>query len=223
MKNLIVILLMLTATFSFSQRMKVVVLKNGSEIRGRVVDSETDKVKLQKSDGSIMVFDQTEVQSVEEFGSKVSRSGYFFRFDGGILGGADDASPSLHVVNGYAINNRWQLGVSTGIESMRGDGYLPTYLTARMYLLKDRKSSPFIYGKSGYALPVTNWNSRKGGYIGGVGMGISHGFQIFGQLFEMNTSVGYRFGWLRQTGWWDDFMEVTQINRFEIRFGLTIR
>jgi len=215
---------MLIASSALAQRNNVVILKNGSEIRGRLLESEKDKVKVLKSDGSIMVFDKSEVAAVEKFGSKVSRSGYFCRIDGGIIGGSSDASPSLHVVNGYAVNNRWQFGVGLGIEALDWNAHIPIFADARFHILKKSRSTPFIYATSGYAMPMSNWDQNKGGYTGGCGIGMSHSFQFYGQVFGLTTSMGYRFGWIRSAnGWWDDFITVRQLNRFEIRFGFTIR
>ncbi|MCG8577609.1 MAG: hypothetical protein MI810_22200 [Flavobacteriales bacterium] len=224
MRLLIIVCLSLMFGTVYGQSSSLLKLKNGSEIVGDVEETADGKYRVEIQGGSVFVYDKQEVISVEEHRPKVSRLGFFSRLDGGVIGGADDASPSFHVVNGFGLTDRFQVGLGFGVEAINWSAFIPVFAEGRFNILKGG-SIPFLYVTSGYEVPMTNFEWNKGGYVGGVGAGFEHAFQVFGQPFGVSTTLGYKFGWIRQRDqWgWEDFWIIRQINRFELRFAFTIR
>lgn len=219
MQKLLTIFLICFSLVGFSQSDRVVKLKNGSEIRGTIQDTNEEQTTLLTRDGSILVFKSEEIVSIEKFVPKVSSAGVFTRASIGILGG-DQISPSIQLTNGYSFNPHWDLGLKTGIESFWGNWFVPVMASARFNLLK-RAFTPFVNIDGGYEVPMSNWEGNKGGITTGASLGVT---KICGNRLGFSTSLGYRFARLvEENQWWDDFRTIRQINRVELRFAFTFK
>ena len=220
MKKLIGFVLVCFISVSpFAQPNSIVKLKNGSEIKGEILKNDESGVQLRTRDGSIWNFTQEEVASTEKFIPTVSRKGFYNRSTVGVMGG-DSFSPSLQVVNGYSFNSHWDTGVGIGFEQFYFNKYIPLFIEGK-YSLLNRTTSPFVSMIAGYQMPLSNFHANKGGFTGGVQLGITH---YFSNHLGISTSAGYRFAHLKVMNmWWDDFATIQQINRFEVRVGLVFR
>ncbi|MEO9533990.1 MAG: hypothetical protein ABJG68_03260 [Crocinitomicaceae bacterium] len=219
MRKLLVILICCVAFTGFSQADRVVKLKNGSEIRGTIQNTNENQTTLLTRDGSILVFKSEEIASIEKFVPKVSSAGVFTRASIGVLGG-DQLSPSIQLTNGYSFNPHWDLGFKTGIETIWWNWYVPVMASARYNLLK-RSFTPFVNVDGGYEIPMSNWEGNKGGITSSASIGVT---KVFGNRVGFSTSVGYRFARLvEENQWWDDFRTIRQINRVELRFAFTFK
>jgi hypothetical protein len=66
-----------------------------------------------------------------------------------------------------------------------------------------------------------NFRQSHGGFTFGGAMGYTY---FLNSKIGITTALGYRFARLvEQATWWEDFETIRQLNRFELRFGLTFR
>lgn len=206
-------------TVIWSQYDRLIILKNGSEIRGKIVDSNEEGAKIRTKDGSIWSFSNEEIARIEKFKPKVSGKGFFTRAELGVMGGSEIA-PSLQVVNGYSINSHWDAGLGIGVERIWWDGYIPIYLNGR-YNLLDNYITPFVDGMAGYNMPMRDWEFNKGGPTAGLRIGVT---RYFANRCAFSTSLGYRYVYLKRVNtWWDDFDTFTHIHRYDLRIAFTFK
>ncbi|MCH7535230.1 MAG: hypothetical protein IH948_05725 [Bacteroidetes bacterium] len=219
----------------------VVYLKDGSVIRGSVLESGIKtKVRI-ISGGNQWVFDISEVDTVirEVIPSKIEKQlqhkekGYYGIISLAPMHGYDNLgsgikSFSIHFINGYQINERWALGIGTGIDFYYGSFY-PIFLHSTFSSHKG-SFSPFISSKLGYISPT--WNnyvddkikSRYGGIMGEFGLGIKKYFSDKGAFV---ASIGYRYQETKSynNGWWEWDPAITShyYHRVVVRVGVLFR
>jgi hypothetical protein len=247
MKNIFLLLITLLFASNFAKAQKtqdVVFLENGSILRGEIQDfSDSSKVRLLTADGSIWVFDTSEVFKttvMPAYHSKQQlnpmKNGFYNTTDFGILFGQgtyySTQTASLNMVNGYQINPNFAVGLGIGFE-----GYdvplAPIFVEAKYFLLK-KSFSPFVSLQSGYSLPLSNYilSDGKRANKGGVMLGANIGFRKYlTDHFGLIASVGYRYQESHSSeeyywwGWEGDNNSSTEItryyNRFAVRFGIT--
>ncbi|UKN03660.1 hypothetical protein K6119_09055 [Paracrocinitomix mangrovi] len=219
MKSLLLILLTLSTSVLFAQQDRTVKLKNGSEIRGRLLDLDSTGVRLQTKDGSIWSFASNEVAGIEKFTPKVSGKGIFLRAEVGVVGGSE-LSPSILFSNGYSFNEHWDVGLAIGWENYFWDAYVPFLATGR-YNILNKHWTPFVEVSTGYLMPMRNWDNNSGGLGSGVKLGYT---KYFGNRMGFSTSLGYRYAYLKEVNsWWDDFITIRHANRIELKFALTFK
>ena len=219
MKTIFVSLILIFSGYLYSQRGDLIKLKNGSQIRGKVTEQNDEQTKVATKDGSILVFKTGDIISVETYAPIMSKSGYYGRGSIGVMGGPGGASFSLQLVQGYRINPHWQLGAGFGFETIAGNIYVPAFIEGK-YNLLNKLSSPFVKLTGGYEAPL-NFSDSRGGFTSGAAVGYTY---FITQHLGLTTSLGYRFARLVETGsWWEDFVTIRQINRFELRFGISFR
>ena len=219
MKHLITTLFITWLSFfSISQKNYQVSLKNGSVIRGEILENSDSLLKVQTSDGSIWSYATSELKSTEPYNPDWHSSKFYNSTTIGIMP-ANDPGVSFQVINGYVLNHHWNFGLGIGIESLGWDGYVPLFLEAK-YNLGEQKSTPYFSVMAGYDISFDN-GFKNGGFTTGLKFGLDH---FFTPLVGITTSVGYRYAYLReQNGWWDDFVEIREVNRLEFRFGLIFK
>jgi hypothetical protein len=204
----------------YAQNNSVVYLKNGSALRGEITKEDSTGVSLRTRDGSYWNFTHEEVSRIEKYSPEINKSGFYNKTSLGVMGGGEQVSASFRTVNGYSFNQHWDLGFGVGFEQLRWNPYVPLFLEGR-YSIFSGATRPFIAVHSGYALPLRNMEFNKGGLTAGAELGVTH---YFSNHVGISTSIGYRYAYLREVNaWWDDFLTVSQINRFEIRLGFVFR
>lgn len=219
MKHLLVICFLALPFLPFAQRGHTVKLKNGTELRGRLMNADSGQTWIQTRDGSVWVFDNEKVAGIDKFTPKVSGKGVFFRAEAGIVGGTQ-VSPSVLITNGYSFNHHWDLGLAMGYERYWWEGYVPFLVNAR-YNLLNNYFTPYVDVLAGYEMPVGNWDNNKGGFSAGARIGFT---RYVTNRFGFTTSLGYRFAYLKEENpWWDDNITIRQINRFEVKFGFMFK
>lgn len=148
-------------------------------------------------------------------------SGFYNRINVGVLGGSN-ASPSFNIVNGYRMNENWSAGFGLGTETFFGRSYIPVFFEGNYNILK-KSTTPWLSVMAGYELPISNIGDVKGGFTCGGKIGFSY---FVGKHVGISTSLGYRYAYLRDefNGWgWEDFVTISQVNRFEFRVGLVFK
>ena len=203
----------------YAQRNHVVTLENGSEIRGKLLDTDANSTKLKTKDGSIWSFATNEIASIDKFQPRVSGKGVFLRAEVGLLGGSQ-LSPSVQIINGFSFDSHWDLGLGIGWEQYWWDHYIPISANMRYNILNNH-FTPFVDVMAGYVMPMGNFDSNKGGFSSGAKIGFT---KHLSDRFSFSTSAGYRFAVLQENNpWWDDFITIREIHRFELKFGLTFK
>lgn len=220
MKNIIFAIASLVLTLTISaQKNGQVVLKNGSVVKGEIIQKGENGVKVQTKDGSTWHYSNNEIESVGDYSSEWHNSKFYSSMTFGAMP-SQQFSGSFHLVNGYILNPHWNFGVGVGIEGFGNRNYMPVFLNAKYNLLSSL-STPYVSVIAGYDLSLTNTEFNKGGFTTGIQLGLDH---FFSQHVGISTSVGYRYAYLRiQDSWWDDFVTIREVNRFEMRFGLIFK
>ncbi len=168
MKNSIIltaILLILSAS-AFSQKNKdALFLKNGSQIFGKMEQASGDKISLRTSDGSLFVFDSTDVDHfVIQDNSSVTRkkSGLGIGTEIGFLAGPQNsqyhAPFSFGFSGSYTFGTRYMAEAGSGLEFI-GNSYMPFYGGFRYYF-REGRTAPFIFGRAGYMVMISENESE---------------------------------------------------------------
>ena len=169
--------------------------------------------------GSVFFYEAKEIAGTGKFQPKVSGKGIFLRAETGIVGGTQ-VSPSILVTNGYSFNPHWDTGLTVGWERYGWSSYVPFLASGRFNLL-NRYFTPYIDVIGGYVMPTSNWDRNKGGFTTGIRLGFT---RYLNNRFGFSTSIGYRYVYLKAIdNWWDDFVTIRQLNRFELKFALTFK
>ena len=168
-KKIVVLILALTsAVFSVSAR-DILSLKNGSVIKGELIEATGEQVKFKTADGSLWVYGMSEVISVtkekqaeetvaEETETapkkkkEFSKKGYRTQIEQTIDFG-DFGAFGYDAIFGYQFNSHLQLGGGIGLralgEVIRGDDFgVPLYADFKVNFLKT-KVTPFFDLKAG--------------------------------------------------------------------------
>jgi hypothetical protein len=136
--------------------------------------------------------------------------------------------------SGIVFKNRIGVGVGAGIEGFRYQNYVTLLLDGRYDLLKSR-TGPYVQVSSGFVFPTYRMHDYE--YLHyGFSSGISLGMNVFfTKHLAISTSIGYRFNFYQvpKTYWWGwgmdqvfskgENMEIYNLNRLELRVGITIR
>ncbi len=255
MKKLCFLVLTIIMVFPvFAQPQKgYVYLKNGTILKGKYQYSE-DLSKLQiESAGNLWIFQADEVERVtnkkegldEKFGEKSYDSPFNLRTELGVLAGNSENSQSapfsFSSALNYAIMPKLSAGVGIGLEFLK-ETYLPVFVNIE-YKLRDSYSTPYLFLKTGYEVPledsnpVYNYNIQpyyyydsmpwpnpgnysneldtKGGFIINPGIGYQ---RMFSSGFGMSFAFGYQFHRLTYKGE-NDYQLDIDYNRLTIKLG----
>lgn len=190
-KYVTLLLLVLFMTLSFAQNnyQDVVYLKNGSIIRGVIIENVPNKsIKIETADKSVFVFQMNEIEklvkekieesSSDSYNNSGLNSGYKGTIELGYQIGTGDYGMDrvkLDMINAYQFNPYFSLGLGTGFRYYFDAEALliPVFVDFRVNLL-DQKVSPYLALGVGYSLDATN------------------DFQGVGLLFNPSTGVSFK-------------------------------
>ncbi len=227
---------------AFSQKNMddVVYLKNGSKVKGTIIQLYPDSiVQIKQLDGSMWFFLMKDISLIAKEDNIKPRhlitdgKGFQLGVEAGFLigtGGVEKNSPfGIHAIGSYRIIPNFAAGLGAGLEFLNHT-LLPIYIDMRYYMNK-KFYSPYLFVQGGVILPLDKeynieWNTTykaKPGYMINPGIGI---------LFPMNEktalsiSFSYRyneFSYERITPKLPDYTRIEQMNRFNLKFGFLIR
>jgi hypothetical protein len=221
---------MITVFNTSAQKNSQITLKNGSVIIGEVIINTDSIVKIKTKDNSIWHYSREEVVTVQKMDHTNTKGKVYSILSVGIMP-AQNLSRSFHIINGYRINSHWQLGIGIGIENVTSNyyqynSYAPLFFHGQYNLLKSN-TTPFLAVIAGYEMALNNSYSgdeNNGGFTTGAKVGLNH---YFSDHIGLTTSFGYRYGYFKQTytnNWWfEPTKTITEINRFEFRFGIVFK
>lgn len=203
-------LVLMSFTMSAQQQyLDVVHLKNGSVIRGVIIELiPNESLKIQTPDGSLFVCEYAEIAKMTRELQENPRPR--FNKPKGYMGLLEVTVPSLllgsdfgfTMVNGYRIVPQFAVGFGVGLKYCAFEGalFMPMYLHLRSDFL-DRKVSPYFALDVGYNFSVLGY-----GYYGAMispSLGVSYnvgkyrmttGIEcMISPLLEVNFKVGFSF------------------------------
>lgn len=175
-KGLLSIMAIMLCVVAFGQNMQeVLYLKNGSIIRGAIVEEKYgESVKIQTADGSVFVYKMDEIEKKTKEATIVQNAGNssygqavmekkkgptrgyraFINFGlGAGLGDYGDDKIEITTVHGYQINPKWFVGIGVG-DYLYVDWNLeviPIFAEGR-YEFKEGRFSPFVSLRLGAAI-----------------------------------------------------------------------
>jgi len=220
-KPIILILTFLISIMAYCQEIQyedVVYLKNGSIIRGMIVEQIPNKtLKIKTADRNLFVFEYDQIEKItkEEVPQEIvtkqdteikekyvgKQNGFESTID--LLMGIqlEWAEPVLgmHAIVGYRFIPQFYLGGGLGVEIYTDGNMLPIFLNVRTDFV-DARVTPFFAANIGYAF---GWvNGYDGSDWGGVFLepGIGVRFNISEQ-FGLNLSSSLKF----QRGYYHDY------------------
>ncbi|HUX96370.1 MAG TPA: hypothetical protein VMV47_11630 [Bacteroidales bacterium] len=231
------IFLLISAFSLIAQKSKdVLYLKNGSLIKGTLIEIVTEQYKIKTSDGSIFIFPASDVEKLtKEMMLYTGRpeTGFTFALEAGILLGEQDAeyeAPfSFNMLAGYIIDKKNIISAGSGVEFF-GKPFTPLFLEYKR-LLSDRKTTPFIYMRGGALMHLGGSDSETYdiynqyepyNYKGGLSFGMGTGISWDREDYETYLSFGYRYAHTsyEQKEYYQTPATYNNImNRLEIKFG----
>ncbi len=209
-----------------------ITLKNGSVIRGAIVEIIPDgKVTINDAAGNTWVFDMNEIDHINQFEESENISsdqypaGFVNMTSIGFLAGSKNSSQiapfSLISSFGYKNSMGIYTGIATGIEFLNIN-HIPVLLDIQ-YFLEDKEVTPVFIFRGGYALPSagdTDYYTYKGGIAGSLGVGLKIRNK---ENFAWDISVLYRYMQINYSEYreWDhqDYAYTDIYNRLELRLG----
>ncbi len=206
----------------------VVYLKNGSIIRGKLLESDNQaKIRIETQCRSVWVFDTLEIERVAEemiLRSTNRSSGMEIEMGVGTYGmNIEDNKPvfSSLLSVGYLNKYRIYTGLGFGLE-LNVTEMFPVYIDAK-YLLFDRQRTPVLSFRGGY-----NFGSKSGDteIEGGRFYQLTFGLRRdFPDGVATYLSIGYRYQYMavHETNEWQpnyEYITKYQINRIVFRVGL---
>lgn len=240
MKYLFTIILLLGSVLLVAQEVDLLHLKNGSIIRGRIIEVDPAvQVRIRDMSGNLWVCAMEEVDRIssEEPGEEAtwqgSEAGFGTGFVNltsmGFLAGSsrnEQAAPfSLVMVNGWMSQMGLFAGAGVGIEFLNTT-CMPLFADVRMDLNKG-SVVPYLVAKGGWSLPLakdyTEYEtdySYQGGPLFAMGMGLKvrtrqHFAWDIGLMYRyQETSYSEHYDWNNQ-----EYDYTNYYNRIEIRLG----
>lgn len=241
------VLLGLGSLLHAQQTTDVIYLKDGSMIRGTILESIAGShLRIRTEEGEVRQYDLKEVARTKMNGkgvlSPAKNIGYAHSSSLGLMVGGGymfEANPSFQTVNGIHFGGRWVVGIGTGLESVRGIPLLPLFAEGRFHPLKGAVS-PFVSAQGGYGISLdegddnyyydfypTSGNTSRGGPMAGGEVGVRF---LGASRLGFTIAAGYRYQQVRRdyieyiwTG--SDYFtypvqQITHANRFTLRLGL---
>ena len=187
-----------------SNSQDAVYLRNGSIIRGKVLENVVGKyTRIETFGRNVLVISEGEVDRLvmdEPIPQKErvdpKSSGYIALADLGFMGGKQNTM-SLTLINGYQFLNRLSVGAGFGIEKF-DEQLIPVFGDVRYNFLKGG-ITPFVYLQAGYSYPLGksvegNMTEIKGGALINPGIGLRVNFTPRNALI---FSLGWRYQEIR--------------------------
>lgn len=202
MKNILTaILFALTSTIALGQSnyQDVVYLKNGSIIRGVIIEQVPNKsIKIETADRNVFFYpiDEIEKLTKEPYPGKErsahsntgSQSGYKGIVETGYqvgIGGYASGRLKLNIINGYQFNPHFSIGLGTGLRYYTDEGstLVPLFADFRVNFM-DNKVSPYFSLGTGYSFDASDG-------FAGVGVLLN---PAIGVNFKPSDKIGIHVG-----------------------------
>lgn len=194
--------LMTTVSYGQNNYQDVVYLKNGSIIRGVIIEQVPNKsIKIETADRNVFVYQMDEIEKLakEPYQGKNNnslsnsglQSGYKIIVELGYQIGTGDYGMDrlkLNIINGYQINPYFSLGFGTGLRYYfdAEAALIPVFADFRANFINN-KVSPYLSLGVGYSFDATN-DFEGFGFLLNPTVGVS--FNVSDKS-AMNVGLGY--------------------------------
>ena len=233
-KYLALLLFALITTVSFGQSnyQDVVYLKNGSIIRGTIIEQVPNKsIKIETADRSVFVYQMDEIEKLTKeviqgkSGGSLSNSGLQSGYKGivelGYQIGTGDYGMDrlkLNIINGYQINPYFSLGFGTGLRYYfdAEAAYIPVFADFRANFI-DNKISPYLSLGVGYSFNATN-DFEGVGFLLNPTVGVS--FKVSDKS-AMNVGLGYEMQKMKFYDYWNGYTYNENSGAISINVGIS--
>lgn len=208
----------------------VVYLKNGSIIRGEIIElNDGEYLKIETAGRNIFVFNMDDVDNIrlEEVPNEhyFKSSGYMSRSGIDIMQSNNSSTPRFYTVHGKQFTPQFGAGFGIGITPYNDPLMLiPFYVDMNLRLVK-ANVSPFLALKTGYNFSYHDdesiiFNNHRGGLL-------------FNPSFGMQFNLSNGFGWFINAGYnidnssysfdqWGNRNVSTELSFRRINFGLGV-
>lgn len=213
-----------------SEKEDVVYLKNGSMLRGQIIEGPDGYTLRIKTYGdNILRVKMEDVLKIKCRGRATDKSrqktGYAIYTGIDILPGRSTTTVRIQMINGYRFTPDFSVGIGLGYVPYNDPlGLIPVFLAGR-YTLLERGISPFVILRTGYGISVLTDEDRPveshhGGLMFNPGMGI-----------RIKTGAGFTWAFtagmsidkssFEQRGWNNQRVE-TEIVYRRVQFGIEL-
>lgn len=199
---LVLFALITSVSFGQSNYQDVVYLKNGSIIRGVIIEQVPNKsIKIETANRNVFVYQMDEIEKLAKepyqgkINSSLSNSGLQSGYKGLVELGYQIGTGvypvdrmKLNIINGYQINPYFSLGFGTGLRYYfdRRAALIPVFADFRANFI-DNSVSPYLSLGVGYSFVATN-SFESAGFLLNPTVGVS--FKV-SEKSAMNVSLGY--------------------------------
>jgi len=251
MKKLCLFVFVIMLAFPGQAQIKkgFIYMKNGTILKGKVLQHDQNgKIKIESA-GNIWVFDVSEVDTIKSTKhepeipvtksgiskfSNLTELGFLF----GNTNNSQKAPLSFNSFLNYQVTNKITAGVGSGVEFLK-ETYLPGLINLQ-FKFRNSWSAPFLFFEGGYLIPVEDSRQvyydggpvyryypnyantalkAKGGIVINPGIGYQH---MFSSSFGLSFSFGYRYNRLNYSGDKDYGMDI-DYNRLSVKFGVIFK
>ncbi len=136
-KTLLFLILIIGISVCAQQKQDIVILKNGSIIKGNIISSDSSKTSIE-SNGNTWSFFSSEIKSIQEkayISSSIPLRSYIFNLELSINAG-ETVNPEIHVGILNRFNDKMTAGIGLGATGIDYVGLMPTYFDIRYSLEK---------------------------------------------------------------------------------------
>ena len=208
-----------------------VYLKNGSILRGRIIENEIGRyTKIEIVGSNIVVIPEEEIDHLLlreklPFRERESKPAAVEVTPLVSIFGGSASNGGFTTITSYRFPCRVSVGAGIGVEWFKTAG-LPVFADVRYNILKGG-FTPFIYSHAGFALPLaTNQEGENtkfhGGPLFGAGIGLR---KDFANRNAFIFSIGYRYQQTKTVNqyyyWWSEEYRTERIDKFN-RIALSV-
>lgn len=230
--SFLVLMLFPVLLFGQAKMQDVVYLKDGSILRGEIIEqTSNESLKIEIAGYNILVIQMEEVEKITQERPPKAR---MFKEEGYVnftgldyLPGELGSAIRFQMVNGYQIDPNFSMGIGIGYTNYNDPlSAIPLFLDLKYKLLK-ANTTPFLYLKPGYSFSLlmnesgetNNRNeieSHKGGRTINAGIGLN---------FIVNENIGWYFslGYSRDNLSYKEMQNIrtveTEITYSRVMFG----
>lgn len=139
---------------------ETVYLKNGSVIKGKIIEMVPDEsVKIETKDGNVFVYQADEVEKIEQTEKAGNTENIPKQFSFGVLSGIGVGDGATIIPLEFTFTRRWHkyfgAGIGVGVDFPTGDGkpLIPIFADVKGYLpLSSTSILPFLDMRLGYVI-----------------------------------------------------------------------
>lgn len=215
-------LFLISCFFTYGQFEQTTILKNGSEIKGKIIHEDSVKIKIETKDGSQWVYKCDEIDTIRPVSGYNPHKGPFLNIEP-LISTGNRTNVYLHLKSGVNFNRKWGAAIGASVENYENHSRLPLYLELKYHIFNNY-ITPYIAIQGGYMFPINDLEQQKEGFMLGGSLNMVCSTS---DHFGITIGGGYRFNRLvRSPSVWElpqDDIYIHHINRIELKIGLIFK